>query len=77
VINTLTIELSLAPRAEALPEVSVWDPRILLAAQQVLGDRPCVTQAPDLLPHKTASFHGPVGRPVFAVALDDHPRCLR
>ncbi len=43
----------------------IWDSRLLLAAQQVLGSRTGVTQAPDLWPSRQG------GQPVFVVSMDD------
>ncbi len=59
-IHTVQVELSVPDSSP----VTATDPRILLAAQQVLLGRTGVMQAPDLLTVMN-------GVPVFVVAMDD------
>lgn len=66
-----TVHVSVALTGVSHPEITVWDPRVLLAAQQVLAKRTYVAQAPDLLPGRDRNSST---LPVFAVALDDHPK---
>lgn len=71
-ITTVNVAISwpgsTGPRIADIPleHLNIRDPRVLLGVQQVLAQRPGVTQAPDLV-------RGHPGLPYFAVSLNDTP----